>query len=43
MVATWETTALIELTGEAIAQPLWRLFPEPVQQVLASQPAYAHR
>ena len=34
-----ETTALIDLTGEAVAEPLWHLFPEAV--VVSRQPAYA--
>ena len=35
-----ETTALIDLTEEATAQPLWHLFPRTVVAV-ARQPAYA--
>jgi hypothetical protein len=35
-----ETTALIDLTGEATAQPLWRLFPRALAS-FSRQPADA--
>lgn len=35
-----EATALIDLTGEAAAQPLWHLFPKAIAAV-QRQPAYA--